>query len=78
MAVLQKFKPPVGATFQVVAEKLFDIVTSNCSKRIDVVFDVYQEQSIRMWRGQKGLQDLTESNTKTFCLVIRLSHGANC
>ena len=47
MAILQKFKPPVGATFQVVADRLFDIVTSNCSKRIDVVFNVYQEQSIK-------------------------------
>ena len=47
MAVLQKFKPPVGATFHVVAARLFDTVTSNCSKRIDVVFDVYHEQSIK-------------------------------
>ena len=46
MAVLRKFKPPVGATFHVVADRLFETVTSNCSKRIDVVFDVYHEQSI--------------------------------
>ena len=46
MAILQKFKPPVGATFHVVADRLFNTVTSNCSKRIDVVFDVYHEQSI--------------------------------
>ena len=30
MAVLQKFKPPVEANFHVVAERLFDTVTSNC------------------------------------------------
>jgi len=47
MAVLQKFKPPVRATFHVVPNRLFDTVTSNYSKRIDVVFDVYQEQSIK-------------------------------
>ena len=46
MAILQKFKPPVGATFHAVADRLFNTVTSNCSKRIDVVFDVYHEQSI--------------------------------
>ena len=44
MAVLQKFNPPVGATFHVVGDCLFETVTSNCSKRIDVVFDVYHEQ----------------------------------
>lgn len=44
MAVLQKFNPPVGATFHVVGDCLFETVTSNCSKSIDVVFDVYHEQ----------------------------------
>jgi len=53
VAVLQKFKPPVGATFHVVADRLFDTVTSNCSKRIDVVFDVYQEQFIKNMERSK-------------------------
>lgn len=47
MAILQKFKPPVGASFPVVPDRLFDRVTSNYNKRIDVVFDVYQEQSMK-------------------------------
>ena len=47
MAVLQKFKPPAGATFHVVADKVFEVVTSNSSKRVDVVFDVYPDQSIK-------------------------------
>ena len=47
MAVLQKFKPPAGATFHVVADKVFDVVTSNSSKRVDVVFNVYLDQSIK-------------------------------
>ena len=47
MALLQKFKPPPGATFQVVSERLFEMVTSNNSKRIDVVFDVYMQVSIK-------------------------------
>ena len=47
MAVLQKFKPPPGATFSVVAECLFAMLTSNPSKRIDIVFDVYKDISIK-------------------------------
>ena len=47
MAVLQKFKPPPGATFSVVAESLFAILTSNISKRIDIVFDINKDISIK-------------------------------
>ena len=47
MAVLQNFKPPAGATFHLVADKVFELVTSNSSKRVDVVFDVYPDQSIK-------------------------------
>lgn len=47
MAVLQKFNPPAGATFHVVADRLFETVTSNCSKRIVFVFNVYHEQSVK-------------------------------
>ena len=47
MAVLQKFKPPSGATFHVVADKVLEAVTSTSSKRVDVVFDVYPNQSIK-------------------------------
>ena len=34
MAVLQKFKPPPGATFSVVAESLFAMITSNSSSEL--------------------------------------------
>jgi hypothetical protein len=47
MAVLQKMKIPPGATFSVVAEKVFVAVMSMGSKRVDVVFDVYREVSIK-------------------------------
>ena len=47
MAELQSFKPPSGATFAVVADKLFTVLMSTPSKRIDVVFDVYKDVSIK-------------------------------
>ena len=47
MAELQKFKPPPGATFAVVADRLFAALTSSPSKRVDVVFDVYKDISIK-------------------------------
>ena len=47
MAVLQKLKIPSGATFLVVAERVFELVTSTGSRRVDVVFDVYREVSIK-------------------------------
>ena len=56
MAILQKFIPPPGATFSVVAENIF---TSNvCNIRVDVVFDVYLDTSIknaeRLKRGSRS------------------------
>ena len=45
--MLQKFKPPPGATFSVVAERLFAMLTSNTSKQIDIVFDIYKDISIK-------------------------------
>ena len=57
MAMLQRFKPPPGATFSVVDRQVFDIVTS---KRIDVVFDVHQDILSRMQRGQKQVQGQKE------------------
>ena len=47
MALLQRFQPPAGATFVVLTDKIFDAVTSNPSRRIDVVFDVYFDVSIK-------------------------------
>ena len=47
MAVLQKLKIPSGATFLVVAERVFEMVTSTGSRRVDIVFDVYREVSIK-------------------------------
>ena len=56
MAVLQGFKPPPGAKFSADAEKVFDIVTSNNSKRTDVVFMSTKTFLSRMPRGQKKLR----------------------
>ena len=39
MSILQKFQPPAGATFAVLAERIFDLVSSCPSRRVDVVFD---------------------------------------
>ena len=47
MALLQKFKPPPGATFQVASEKVLEMVTSTSNKRIDVLFDTYKQISIK-------------------------------
>ena len=47
MAVLQKLKISSGATFLVVAERVFEVVTNTGSRRIDIVFDVYREVSIK-------------------------------
>ena len=47
MALLQSFQPPAGATFVVLADKIFDAVASNPSRRVDVVFDVYFDVSIK-------------------------------
>ena len=38
---------PAGATFVVLADKILDAVTSNPSRRVDVVFDVYFYVSIK-------------------------------
>ena len=40
MAVLQKLTIPFGATFLVVAERVFEVVTSTGSRRVDVLFEV--------------------------------------
>lgn len=66
MAVLQKFNPPVGAAFHVVADRLFETVTSHFSKRIDVVFDVYHEQSVKNVKRSKrasGSEGIKYKNT---------------
>jgi len=47
MAVLQKLKIHSGTTFHVVAERVFELVTSTGSRRVDVVLDVYHEVSIK-------------------------------
>ena len=47
MAVLQKLKIPSGATFLLVAERVFEVVASTGSRHIHVVFDVYRELSIK-------------------------------
>ena len=47
MALLQRFQPLAGATVVVLADKIFDAVTSSPSRRIDVVFDVYFDVSIK-------------------------------
>ena len=47
MALLQRLKLTQGSTFRVEAEKVFLTVTSSNSNRIDVVFDVYRDVSIK-------------------------------
>ena len=47
MALLQKFSPPSGSTFKILAEKIFEVVLSTNSRRIDVVFDCYWDISIK-------------------------------
>ena len=43
-----KFQLPAGATFAVLAERIFDLVTSCPSRQlVDVVFDVYFDVSIK-------------------------------
>ena len=62
MAVLQKFKPLPGATFSVVAESLFAMLTR---KRIDIVFDIYKDISIKnAERSERatGLKEITYQN----------------
>ena len=41
MAVLQRSKIPSGATFLVIAERVFAEVMRTGSRHINVVFDVY-------------------------------------
>ena len=53
MSILQKFQPPAGATFAVLAERIFDLVTSCPSRRADVVLDVYFDVSIQNAEGSK-------------------------
>ena len=47
MAVLKKLRFPPGATFRTVIEQVFNLVTSTEGKRVDVVFDVYRDVSIK-------------------------------
>ena len=47
MAALQKLKIPSGATFLVVTERAFEVVAGTGSRRVDVVFDVHREVSIK-------------------------------
>ena len=47
MVLLQKFSPPTGSTFKILAEKIFEVVLSTNSRIIDVVFDCYWDISIK-------------------------------
>ena len=48
MALLQILKIPQGAaTFRMVAEKVFSIVTGSNSNKTDVVLDVYRDISLK-------------------------------
>ena len=47
MSILQNCQPPAEATFALVFERIFDLVTSCPSRRNDVVFDVYFDISIK-------------------------------
>ena len=45
MALLQRREIPQGATFHMVAERVFSVVTGSSSNRTDVEFDVYRDVS---------------------------------
>ena len=47
MALLQRLKIPQGATFRMVAEKVFSILTGSNSNRTYKVFDVYRDVSLK-------------------------------
>ena len=47
MALLQRFQPPDGAAFVVLSDKIFDAVTSNLSRRADLVLDIYFDVLIK-------------------------------
>ena len=47
MAPLQRLKIPRGATFRMVEEQVFSIVTGSNSNRTDVLFDVYCDVSLK-------------------------------
>ena len=53
MAPLQRLKIPQGATFRMLAEKVFSIVTGSNSNRTDVVFDVYRDVSLKIAERSK-------------------------
>ena len=53
MANLQKLKLPAGATFRLMAEKVFSAVPNNTSRRIDIVFDTYPDVSIKNAKRSK-------------------------
>ena len=71
MAVLQKLNIPSGVTFLVVAERVFEVATSTGSWRVDVVFDVYCEVSIKNVERLKECLRLTVYITRTYFLPIR-------
>ena len=52
MAVLQRLKIPSGASFHVVAERVFEVVTSTGSRYVNVVFDVYRVTCIDVYRSR--------------------------
>ena len=55
MALLQRLKIPQGATFRMVADKVFSVVTGSNSNRTDVVFDVYR---VYLYRMQSDLSEV--------------------
>ena len=47
MSILQTFQPPAGATFAVLAERIFNLVARCPSRRVDVVFGIYLNVSTK-------------------------------
>ena len=64
MAILQRFSPPYGSTFQLLAEKIFEIVLNNECQRNDVIFHCYREMSKNAERLKRtaGSEGLTYQN----------------
>ena len=65
MAVQQKLKPPVGANFHAVADRLFDTVTSNCKCCTRCI----HEQSIKYAeRSKRASGSEVMEQTVEYCL----------
>ena len=78
MAVLQKFKPPFGTNFHVVADRLFDRVTSNCRCCIRCIHEqsIKNEESSKRASGSEGVKYkniLPSCMVKSWCKLLSIA-----